>query len=684
MATTNALIFKNLRQDVKSQGGQPYKTIVNDISGGVKSGEILAILGPSGAGKTSLCNILTLNAISPGATCYGKCTLNGQLMTQKLFVEHCVFVEQLDSHRAFLTCRQTIAYAYNFYAPDMTEADKEAKVNELLEKLGLAVCAETRVGNQFIQGLSGGQKKRLSVALALIKKPEVMYLDEPTSGLDAAASANVMKYVSDLSKEYNIITVATIHQPSSSIYFSFDYVMLLSKGRLAYYGTPKNSIDYFNEIGYEMPAYSNPAEFQLDVINAEFTDNNQVLAVLDKWNEANGPSAKYHPDLEKMANETSGAIARHDDAAKMSWCGEFGALFKRQAILACIDPMIYLGRCIGFVFACTFFAVIYVESRNRVQEEILNRLWLSMWLTGVPTSFGVVAVFAFADEFKSICKEVKNGMYRLSGYLLSAFLIQIPAMFLLGLCAIGIPGFAIGNMYAGNFGLIISLYACALFSYECIARCFSVAFPDPLFGMLSYMNVWFTSFLFAGVMIPEEKVIWPFRVFVYILPLNWSIQSIAYLDAIDSTYGDSWTCSDTSRTDCLFHYGEDGTRRYPGWTCSSTVGGSYNPLQCYGHEGWQVLDSLGMNYGSITSTDYTARNFGVIVAIALAGWVGYMVSAYGVCLNVSRINDQKPPVAISPDLSDSRSQTKVSPQGKSDEKVALYETVPASSGDEAL
>merc|ERR1719231_1760429 len=99
--------------------------------------------------------------------------------------------------------------------------------------------------------------------------------------------------------------------------------------------------------------------------------------------------------------------------------------------------MIYLGRCIGFVFACTFFAVIYVESRNRVQEKILNRLWLSMWLTGVPTSFGVVAVFAFADEFKSICKEVKNGMYRLSGYLLSAFLIQIPAMFLLGLCAIG-------------------------------------------------------------------------------------------------------------------------------------------------------------------------------------------------------------------------------------------------------
>jgi ABC-type multidrug transport system ATPase subunit len=673
MATKNSLVFESLRQDVKcpksDSNPEGYKTIVDDISGGVYSGETLAILGPSGAGKTSLLNVLTLNATSPGANCYGKCLLNGKKMDQSMFVKHACFVEQLDSHRAFLTCAETISYALDFYATP--GQDKEKLTRDLLDKLGLSVCKDTKVGNQFIQGLSGGQKKRLSLALALIKKPEIMYLDEPTSGLDAAASANVMQYVKELTKEYNIITVATIHQPSSNIYFSFDYAMLLSRGRLAYFGTPKNSIPYFKTIGYDMPEFSNPADFLLDCINAEFTSPEKVNEVLDAWSaNVGGNSSKYGVDTNAMLSATSGTVVVASTDSNNSWFTEFGYLCKRQTYLACIDPMIYLGRAVGFLNACIFFAVIYVESRDRVQEQVLNRLWLSMWLCGVPTSFGVVAVFAFSEEFKSINKEVKNGMYRLSGYLTAAGLLQIPAMIILALCVTGIPAFAIGNMWAPNFVQIVAIYAVTLFGYECIARCFSVQFADPLIGMLAYMNTWFTSFVFAGVMIPEEQVIWPFRIFVYVLPLNWGIQTISYLDAIDAKYGDAWTCTSTSRTDCLFHYGEDGTRRYPGWTCSETENGGYNPLQCYGREGWQVLDSLGMNYGSITSTNYLGRNFGIIMAIAFAMWVVYIFAAYAVTMNVSSISDTTPPPSHVPELNVSVSKSPIK-SGAAENQVAI-------------
>lgn len=296
--------------------------------------------------------------------------------------------------------------------------------------------------------------------------------------------------------------------------------------------------------------------------------------------------------------------------------------------------------------ACTFFAIIYIESRERSQEQVLNRLWLCMWLCGVPTSFGVVAVYAFAEEFKTINKEVKNGMYRLSTYLGAAFVLQIPAMVLLALCVVGIPGFAIGNMYAPNFGSIIAIYACILFSYECIARCFSVAFPNPLLGMLGYMNVWFTSFLFAGVMIPKDQVIWPFRVFVYILPLNWGISTLAYLDAIDATYTGAYACAAPERTDCLYHYTDTGVQLLPGWTCSVTAGGAYNPLQCYGYQGWQILDSLSMNYDSISSWNHVSRNFGIIIAIAITMWCMYCISAYKVVSNVSFIVNKEPPIAM--------------------------------------
>ena len=98
--------------------------------------------------------------------------------------------------------------------------------------MGLDGCADTKVGNQFVQGLSGGQKKRLSVAVALVKKPSLLFLDEPTSGLDAASAASVMNYIKQLAVDLNIIIVTTIHQPSSDIYFQFDKVMVRHLERL--------------------------------------------------------------------------------------------------------------------------------------------------------------------------------------------------------------------------------------------------------------------------------------------------------------------------------------------------------------------------------------------------------------------------------------------------------------------
>lgn len=643
----NVFRFSKLRLDVQVADGP--RTIVDDVSGECKSGQTLAILGPSGAGKTSLLNVLTLNATHPGSKSFGKCTLNGNQINQKLFQKHCVFVEQLDNHRAFLTPRQSLRYALDFYSPNATAAEKDEEATSLLTKLGLEICADTKIGNLFMQGLSGGQKKRLSVALALVKKPEVLFLDEPTSGLDAAASSNVMKYIRELAADMNIVVVLTIHQPSSNIYMSFDRVMILSQGRTAFFGSPKGSVDYFNEIGHPVPELSNPAEHLLDVVNAEFTSESQVTEVLDRWGESGGLTKKYSSDLLSNLDDVKVSEIVQRESDTLSKPVEMMHVLRRQGHIAFTDPMIYLGRAVGFLMACTFFAVIYVESRERVQDQVLNRLWLSMWFAGVPTSMGVVAVYAYAEEFALVKKEVKNGMYSLSSYLIASFLLQMPAMFTLAVFAIGIPGFAIGNMYAPNFGSIIALYTVLYFSYECIARCMSVTFPNPLLGMLAYLNTWFTSFLFAGVMIPKDEVIWPFRTFVYILPLNWSVKTVAYLDAIDATYEGAYTagCLETDSTrrgDCIYHLSSSNARIYPGWTCSKDESVEYNPMQCYGKEGWQVLDSLGKNYDSITSDDEVDINFGIIITIALVMWIQYVIFAYIQVGAVSNISDEAPPV----------------------------------------
>merc|ERR1712070_1035621 len=169
---------------------------------------------------------------------------------------------------------------------------------------------------------------------------------------------------------------------------------------------------------------------------------------------------------------------------------------------------------------------------------------------------GVIGVYAFNDEFKTLKKEVKNGMYNVWAYLLISFLLQIPIMFVLAIFVDGIPGFAIANFYAPHFLEMTSMYAITLFSYECIARFLSVAFDNPLMGMLNYLQIWFTSFLFAGVMIPEDMVIWPLRIFCYILPLKWGIASIAYLDANEEKYRSAHPCPYPTDPACLTHDGD--------------------------------------------------------------------------------------------------------------------------------
>jgi len=139
-------MFKGVIAEVASS----EKRIVEDVTGECHSGQTLAILGPSGAGKTSLLNLLTLNPT--GCNSYGQVTLDGIPLSPSIFREKCCLVEQLDSHRAFLTCKETVRYTIDFYEIDMSEDEKDKACDDLLQRLGLSSCADTKVGNQFIQG----------------------------------------------------------------------------------------------------------------------------------------------------------------------------------------------------------------------------------------------------------------------------------------------------------------------------------------------------------------------------------------------------------------------------------------------------------------------------------------------------------------------------------------------------
>jgi ABC-type multidrug transport system ATPase subunit len=181
-----SLTFHELSFTVKDRKSKKPKLLLDAVSGTAEPGHTLAILGPSGAGKTTLMNVLTLRA--SGGDASGSTRLGGKPLTHSLFRKTCFTVGQRDELWPTLTPREQLVFARRLAVAAGAEVE-EGRVDEILKRMGLESCADTRVGHEMLPGggLSGGQKRRLSLALALLKRAICMFLDEPTSGLDAAS-----------------------------------------------------------------------------------------------------------------------------------------------------------------------------------------------------------------------------------------------------------------------------------------------------------------------------------------------------------------------------------------------------------------------------------------------------------------------------------------------------------------
>ena len=535
MDTTNnkSFTFKNISFSVKEKDGNKLQ-ILQNISGSVSSGEMLGILGPSGAGKTTLLNVLTGSSF--GGENKGSIYLDNKEMTPSMFTQCCYVVNQQDFHWPFLTCRETIEYALNLYMKTKTVEDTNSVTDNLLKKLGLEGCQHTKVGNEFFKGLSGGQKRRLSIALALVKQSNVILLDEPTSGLDAAAASKIVSEIKRIAKDFKLIIICTIHQPSSKIFYEFDKVMILSMGRIAYQNTPLNSINYLNDLGKEVPENYNPAEYFLDLVNSDFETMENVNMILDSWDNGNNLHDDSNTSTTVNELEPVSLIDPETSPPEYWLTNNIKYMIKRHAYLAYKDPIIYLSRALIFFITNIYFSLVYLQSRHRHQDQILNRMWLTVWFIGVPANMGVVTVYACNAEYNSIIKEVKNGMVTPLSYLISKTILEIPIMFLFGIVALGVSAYGISNYYAPHMMIMVSIWSLSIYCWEAIAQVMALSFKNPLLGMMQFMGVWFSGFLYGGFLIPGEDMVWPFKLFYYILPLKYTIRSMVYTEFIDSKY----------------------------------------------------------------------------------------------------------------------------------------------------
>ena len=216
---------------------------MHDLSFTLKSGELLAIMGGSGTGKTTLLSLLN-GSIKPQQ---GTITINGHDISEPATKDLIGFVPQDDLLIEELTVYQNLWFTARLCFEGMSEKDLDYRVMKTLKDLGLDAIKHLKVGSAINKYISGGQRKRLNIALELIREPSVLFLDEPTSGLSSADTEKVINLLKEQTLKGKLIIV-NIHQPSSDVYKLFDRLWLLDRGGYPVFdGNPIDAITYFKE-----------------------------------------------------------------------------------------------------------------------------------------------------------------------------------------------------------------------------------------------------------------------------------------------------------------------------------------------------------------------------------------------------------------------------------------------------
>jgi len=563
--------------NVKKWCGDKKKlTILKNVNAIVHGREMMAIMGPSGSGKTSLLESAALNYPST-ATITGKVTLNKMPLTAGVFRDHCYIVNQNDYLASIFTCRETLLFA----AKNCITSEKRMTntIDELIESLGLKECEHVRVGDERNPGLSGGQKRRLSVCLALLKGPRCLFLDEPTSGLDTVSALKTCQKIHEIAVRHNLAVIITIHQPSTKIYDTFDKLMLLYKGEVMYFGPSDAAEDFFAKLGHKLPPRTNIADYVLDVLEDESFD-------IEKFRMEQSNSVHLRQDHLNLSNLVIAKLVRKP---RPSVLNQTLTNVYREAIRIKRDPLLYTARCVAFFGLSVFFAVVYIKSAERTQDQALSRVWFMLWLLAIPGNNACILIFGHSIDVLNLKRNVHNGIFHPTSFFV-AKLLQLPMMLMFAISAITVGGYFIGNWQPDRYVIIVLLNALSYTSMEFTAELCAVISSQAPIGILAFLGYWFANFLFGGMLTQDKDVVWPLKVICYILPFRYAMRPIIYMEFIDSIWKGTSPC--TEGTDKMCHPG--------GYKCSPDV-------VCYGRTGAEVLNTMGKQFAIISSVNKTGE-----------------------------------------------------------------------------
>ncbi|KAL7084567.1 hypothetical protein ACP275_14G230800 [Erythranthe tilingii] len=441
------LVWQDLTVVLPNFGMQgPTRKLLNGLNGCAEAGRIMAIMGPSGSGKSTLLDSLA-GRLSRNVLMTGNILLNGK--KRKLDYGVVAYVTQEDVLLSTLTVRETLTYSAHLRLPNSTtREDIKGIVEGTITEVGLYDCADRQVGSWQSRGISGGEKKRLSIALEILVRPRILFLDEPTTGLDSAASFFVIQAIKNLARDGRTV-ISSIHQPSSEVFALFDDLFLLSGGETVYFGEAKMAIKFFAEAGFPCPSRRNPSDHFLRCINSDFDVVTATLKGSQRLRETqitadpllNMATADIKAALIQRYNRSAygkrarlkiqefstsqGADIELVKGSQATWWKQLRTLTKRSFLNMSRDVGYYWSRIVVYMIVGVCVGTLFYDV-GTTYTAILARAACGGFVTGFMTFMSIGGFPSFIEELKVFTRERINGYYGVSVFILSNFFSSFP------------------------------------------------------------------------------------------------------------------------------------------------------------------------------------------------------------------------------------------------------------------
>ncbi|KAL3695275.1 hypothetical protein R1sor_009351 [Riccia sorocarpa] len=515
------------------------RQILNKISGEARDGEILAVMGHSGSGKSTLIDALA-QRIAPESL-GGTITLNGEQVSSTLLRSISAYVMQDDLLFPMLTVKETLTFAAEVRLPSSThDAERRRdRVGQLLIQLGLQGAADTIIGDEEIRGVSGGERRRVSIGIDIIHDPLLLFLDEPTSGLDSTSAYMIVKTLRKIALSGSIV-ILSIHQPSYRILGLLDRLLILASGQKVYGGAPSELKPFFEAFGRPIPEHENSTEHALDLIQ-EFQRSpggiNHLIEFAEAWEEgvAHEAEAGVRPGglgfqdainarrtrgklVDAVAVGVGAGFDEMADLVKLesrssvvdkfanSFFHEVWALLWRSLVNIRRTPQLFYTR-LGTVIMTGLIVATFFWQLGHKPKTVQQRLGLFTFFVAACYFLCADALPVFLQERHILLRETAHNAYRKSSYVVAHSLVYIPFQAILAIVFVSTIWWGVG--LAGGpegFGFLFILVWAAFWSATAFITFLSAIIPHYLQGYIILVATLSYFQLVAGFFITRRSI----------------------------------------------------------------------------------------------------------------------------------------------------------------------------------